>query len=114
MLFAATHGQKEFSAVTFPLYLNFLGHRLHPHLVLESLGYICGFQLYRVTRSRFPHARTTLEQTLIVLAGAIIGALFGSKLLAILESFPDYWNNRADPTVWFGGKTIVGGLLGGW
>jgi len=100
--------------LTFPLYLNLLGHPLHPHFVLESLGYLTGFQLYRLTRSRFPRAHTTLEQTLIVLAGAIIGALFGSKLLAVLESFPEYWHARADPGVWFGGKTIVGGLLGGW
>ncbi|HEY8747964.1 MAG TPA: hypothetical protein VIM11_08320, partial [Tepidisphaeraceae bacterium] len=65
--------------MTFPVYVNVFGHRLHPHMVLEAIGYCAGFQLYRLTRSRFPGARTTMEQTLVVLVGAVVGALFGSK-----------------------------------
>jgi phosphatidylglycerol:prolipoprotein diacylglycerol transferase len=49
-----------------------------------------------------------------VLVGAVLGALVGSKILAILESLPDYWQHRSDPSTWLAGKTIVGGLLGGW
>ena len=100
--------------MTFPVYLNFFGHGLHPHLVFEAAGYLVGFQLYRFTRGRFPRAGMRIEQTLVVLAGAIVGALVGSKVLAVVESFPQYWQSRADMGVWFGGKTIVGGLLGGW
>ena len=55
-----------------------------------------------------------IEQNLWIIVGAVFGALFGSKLLAWLESAPDYWPHRHDPAVWLGGKTIVGGLLGGW
>jgi phosphatidylglycerol:prolipoprotein diacylglycerol transferase len=49
--------------------------------------------------------------------GAIFGALVGSKVLAWVESWPDYWQLwQATPSVsiFAGGKTIVGGLLGGW
>jgi prolipoprotein diacylglyceryltransferase len=43
-----------------------------------------------------------------------MGALVFSKLLAWAESWPQYWLHRGDPAVWLGGKTIVGGLIGGW
>jgi prolipoprotein diacylglyceryltransferase len=49
-----------------------------------------------------------------VIVGCIFGAFVGSKLLAWAESWPHYWAHRATPRVWLGGKTIVGGLLGGW
>lgn len=100
--------------MTFPVYLNLFGHRVHPHLVLELIAYTGGFQLYRMTRSKWPRASMSFEQTLWIIVGAVFGALVGSKLLAWIESFPDYWAHRFDPQTWIGGKTIVGGLLGGW
>ena len=100
--------------MTFPVYLHLFGHRLHPHVVMEVIAYSAGFQLYRVLRRRFPGATVPFEQNLWILVGAIFGALIGSKLLAWTESLPDYWPHRFDPAAWMGGKTIVGGLLGGW
>jgi len=100
--------------MTFPVYLHILGHRIHPHLVMEIIAYSAGFQLYRVTRRAFPRSRVNFEQNLWLIVGAVFGALIGSKLLAWAESFPDYWSHRSDPQIWLGGKTIVGGLLGGW
>src|SRR5271155_1112904 len=35
-------------------------------------------------------------------------------VLAWAEAPGLYWALRNDPNFWFGGKTIVGGLLGGW
>jgi prolipoprotein diacylglyceryltransferase len=67
-----------------------------------------------MTRSRWPRANASFEQTLWILVGAVFGALVGSKILAWIESLPDYWPHRFDPENWMGGKTIVGGLLGGW
>jgi prolipoprotein diacylglyceryltransferase len=100
--------------MTFPVYLNLFGHRVHPHLVMELIAYTGGFQIYRMTRSRWPRANMSFEQTLWVFVGAVFGALIGSKLLAWIESLPDYWPHRFDPETWLAGKTIVGGLLGGW
>lgn len=100
--------------VTFPVYIHLFGHRIHPHPVMEVIAYAGGFQFYRLTRGRFPRARTPFEQTLWILVGAVFGALIGSKLLAWVESWPDYWPHRHALASWIGGKTIVGGLLGGW
>jgi prolipoprotein diacylglyceryltransferase len=98
----------------FPYYFHIFHHNLHPHLVMEIIAYSCGFQLYLHTRKRWPRAKVDLEQNLWIIVGAIFGALWGSKTLAWLESAPDYWKYRFDPAVLLAGKTIVGGLLGGW
>src|SRR5207247_4937631 len=55
-----------------------------------------------------------VEPNLWIIVGAIIGAAAGSKLLALAENFHELWPHRADPRAWLAGKTIVGGLLGGW
>lgn len=100
--------------MTFPVYFHVFGHRVHPHMVMEVIAYSAGFQLYRILRPRFPGAKVPFEQNLWIFVGAVFGALIGSKLLAWVESLPEYWPHRFDPAVWAGGKTIVGGLLGGW
>jgi phosphatidylglycerol:prolipoprotein diacylglycerol transferase len=102
--------------VTFPFYFHLFGHHIHPHLVLELIAYTAGFQLYVALRRRAAREGTALaaEPTLWLIVGCVIGALVGSKILAWAESFHEYWPHRADPRAWLGGKTIVGGLLGGW
>jgi prolipoprotein diacylglyceryltransferase len=106
--------------VTFPVYFHFFGHSLHAHLVMELLGYTAGSQLYFLLRKRSKlgqRASLPLEANLWIIVGCIFGALAGSKSLALVESWPFYraeWNASHDPAALFGGKTIVGGLLGGW
>jgi phosphatidylglycerol:prolipoprotein diacylglycerol transferase len=100
--------------MTFPVYLHIFGYRLHPHTVMEVIAYSAGFQLYRYLRPKFPRAAIPFEQNLWVFVGAIFGALIGSKVLAWVESMPDYWPHRFELATWMGGKTIVGGLLGSW
>jgi phosphatidylglycerol:prolipoprotein diacylglycerol transferase len=86
----------------------------HPelHPFFEALGYGGGYLLYR-------HMRTIKGDPLpddrcwLVIAAAAVGALLGSRILGILEHAPNtgvHWRDLLLP----GGKTIVGGLLGGW
>src|SRR5438874_3375400 len=100
--------------MTFPVTFHILGRDVPSHLVMETIAYCVGFQTYLMLRRR----EVTTEQAAItqvwIVAGAILGAVVGSKALAIVESFPEYWAARADPRIWLEGKTIVGGLLGGW
>lgn len=86
----------------------------HPllHPVFETLGYAGGYAWYRRARERLGDPLDD-EQRWIVIAAAAIGALLGSRLLEVLEDAPRLglsWQ----AIFLHGGKTIVGGLLGGW
>lgn len=86
----------------------------HPelHPVFETLGYVLGYAFYRHTRSRSGDILVD-DQRWLIIAAAAVGALIGSRALGILEQAPAAritWAAVMAP----GGKTIVGGLLGGW
>lgn len=100
----------------FPHYFHLFGWRVHPHIVLELIGYSGGFQIYLHLRRRdvWPRAAVPFEQNLWLIVGCVFGALFGAKALAFVESINLYRDALGDPRSWLGGKTIVGGLLGGW
>src|SRR5688572_6721867 len=98
--------------MTFPVTFHLFGVDVHPHALFEVLAYAGGFQLYLFTRRRWPRAAASVEHTMWLLVGCVFGALAGSKLLAWVESPLDYL--RAPFPAVLGGKTIVGGLLGGW
>ncbi|CAN5363374.1 prolipoprotein diacylglyceryl transferase [soil metagenome] len=100
--------------MTFPVELHIFGRALPAHPIFEALGYIVGFQTYLLLRRRSKRTITSDQPTIWIIVGCIFGALIGSKLLAIVESFPDYWSAGAQLPTWLGGKTIVGGLVGGW
>ena len=86
----------------------------HPelHLPFEALAYVVGYWLYRLARDRAGDPLTD-EHRWLVIAAVAVGALIGSRVLGILEEAPGrglHWHDLLLP----GGKTIVGGLLGGW
>jgi prolipoprotein diacylglyceryltransferase len=78
------------------------------------LAYSLGFQFYLFLRRRAPGPRLSPEQNAWIFLGCLFGAILGAKVLAWAEAPALYWALRHDPNFWFGGKTIVGGLLGGW
>jgi len=83
------------------------------HVWLELLAYAVGAQWYRLNLRRSPPgvASPGPLQRWSVIAGAVFGAACGSKLLYVLQYLPAL---LAQPTVvWWSGKTIAGGLLGG-
>jgi phosphatidylglycerol---prolipoprotein diacylglyceryl transferase len=92
----------------------------HPawHPVFETLAYAAGFAVYRWNRAREGDV-VAEPQRWTVLAAAAMGALVGSRVLGIAEQGPTVvqaWQSRRmiELLVSPGGKTIVGGLLGGW
>lgn len=99
--------------MSFPYDLRLPGITVPIHLICEVLAYTVGFRLYLYARRRQPSG-LTVEQTVWTLVGCLTGAALGSKLVAWLEVFPLYWRHRTDPLIWLQGKSIVGGLLGGW
>jgi len=99
--------------VTFPVSLSVGTLRIPAHLLFEALAYSVGFTVYRRARARQgDHLSDSTRWT--VIAAAAIGAAIGSKLLFWLEDprFTIEWLLN-DPARLVGGKTIVGGLLGG-
>lgn len=83
------------------------------HFVLELAAYFVGFRYFIYLRRRAPGLALAGLDQLWVAAGAICGAALGSKLMLWLQ-YPDFiWTHRGDWSVVLGGKTIVGGLLGG-
>lgn len=102
--------------MTFPVVVNLFGMPVRAHVLAELIAYTGGFQLYLQTRRFFPRARMPAETMMGIILAAMLGALVGSKLLAWVESPGHYlaiW--RANPLeIFHGGKTVVGGLLGGW
>ena len=92
----------------------------HPawHPVFETLGYAIGFAVYRRARGRQGDV-VAEPQRWTVLAAAAVGALVGSRALGLAEQWPTVaaaWRDGRVGALLLspGGKTIVGGLLGGW
>ena len=85
---------------------------------METLAYASGYAAFRWQRGRQGDV-VSEPQRWTVLAAAAMGALVGSRLLGIAEQWPtviEAWRTGRIWTLLFspGGKTIVGGLLGGW
>ena len=93
--------------MTFPVHIPLpIVGPVHPHLFFDVLAYTGGFQLYLLLRRRGRAGLTlTTLQSLWLLAGAVLGAAIGAKLLNAAE--------HGTPAGLLG-KTVVGGLLGGW
>lgn len=95
--------------MSFPVYLSLGPLSIHPHFFFELLAYTLGFQAYRWLSKRSP-VQTPRAQQLWILMACIVGAALGARLLAWLETPYDPLTGQ-----WMvPGKTIVGGLLGGW
>ncbi|HKS23339.1 MAG TPA: prolipoprotein diacylglyceryl transferase family protein [Thermoanaerobaculia bacterium] len=73
------------------------------HLLFEVLGYLAGLLVYVTLRKRSGDVISTADRA-TVFTGAALGAALGSRLLFVLS----YAGGN-----FFGGKSIVGGLLGG-
>lgn len=98
--------------VSFPVTIDIGSVSLHPHPVFEALAYLIGFRLYLYRRKREGDLLPTRTRWAIVVA-AIIGAALGSKVLFWLIDPPQTLARISDVHYLMGGKTIVGGLIGG-
>jgi phosphatidylglycerol:prolipoprotein diacylglycerol transferase len=94
--------------MTFPVWIAIGSWRLHPHTVFEVLAYAMAFVAYLLIRRRRGDRINDTDRW-SVLTATIVGAAIGSRLLAWLEA-----DTAGGVLNAFGGKTIVGGLLGGW
>jgi prolipoprotein diacylglyceryltransferase len=100
--------------VTFPVVFHLVGLNIPAHSVMEVAAYAVGMQTYLFLRRRDPQRSVGLGTTMWLIVCCVFGALVGSKILALLELSPEQLGEFGSPAALVGGKTIVGGLLGGW
>src|SRR5438874_1059548 len=103
-----------YASMTFPVVFHIFGRSVPAHPVFELAGYIVGVQTYLLIRRRERNPIQPIEASLWIIVCCVFGALIGSKVLAWLELSPDQLASISDWRALIGGKTIVGGLLGGW
>lgn len=82
-----------------------------PHVVLEALAYFVGARVYWAQARLQPGPPKAVDRWLL-LGCALFGAAVGSKGLHALEHLPVLLA-RGDLALWLGGKTVLGGFLGG-
>jgi prolipoprotein diacylglyceryltransferase len=98
--------------MTFPVMVPIGPWRIHPHVFFETLAYLVAFRVYLWQRRRAGDHLAHATRWSIV-AAAAVGAAAGSKLLFWLENPLLTWAHRTDLAFLMGGKTLVGGLVGG-
>ncbi|MEW6126904.1 MAG: prolipoprotein diacylglyceryl transferase family protein [Acidobacteriota bacterium] len=98
--------------MTFPVYFKIASLQIHPHWIFESLAYFIGFRIYLRLRKNTGDHLDSSNRLWIVVAAAV-GAALGSKLLYWLENPALTLQNWNNPFYLMAGKTVVGGLLGG-
>lgn len=96
--------------MNFPVQFEFAGKFYHWHFLLETLAFLVGVRLYYFLRRGIADPIST-ENRLWILLGAMLGALIGSRLFAVLED-PAHLN-ELNFQVLYASKTIAGGFLGG-
>ena len=95
--------------MTFPVYLPIGPWQIHPHLFFETLSYFIGFRVYLALRRRAGDT-VIVPYRWATLSCAAAGAALGARILAWLAD-PNATYDL--PSVLLGGKTIVGGVIGG-
>lgn len=81
------------------------------HTVLEAAAYAIGARLYWAQTRKAPRPASVVDRWLL-LACVVFGAALGSKALHVVEHL-GYFLHGAPMSELLGGKSILGGLLGG-
>ena len=95
----------------FPVYFHLGPWPLHAHWVFETAAWTIAFWLYSRRRRHEGDVIDARSRTILIVAAAA-GGVLGSRLLYLLED-PAHTAAHWDLAYLLGGKTIVGGLIGG-
>lgn len=100
----------------FPVFVQLGASRIHPHVFFESMAYGVGLAVYFRGVWRKGELRTLLDwhRNAWILASAVLGVLLGAVLVGTLDGGLDggVLNDAVDSVIL--GKSLVGGVLGGW
>ncbi|MEJ7560129.1 MAG: prolipoprotein diacylglyceryl transferase family protein [Pedobacter sp.] len=96
--------------MNFPILVEFFGERFHLHYLFEVLAFFIGIRVYYCLK-RHTVDPISDDNRLWIMLGAMVGALIGSRVIALLENPQDL--TRLSFSLIYESKTIVGGLLFG-
>lgn len=96
--------------MTFPFQLDFFGNKIYLHFIFETLAFIVGVRLYYYLKKGINDPISDINRLWIML-GAMIGALIGSRVIAMLETPSEIANQTV--LTFYQNKTVAGGFLGG-
>ncbi len=96
----------------FPWNVSLGSIQISAHGFFEAAAYLVGGWLYNRQRKQSGDVVSDSERSSVLVA-AVVGALVGSKLLYYIEDPMLTLASWNQPAYILGGKTIVGGLLGG-
>ncbi|MET4082013.1 prolipoprotein diacylglyceryltransferase [Pedobacter sp. UYP30] len=98
------------SHAPFPFKFELFGQHYHYHYLFETLAFIVGIRVYYYLKKGIVDPISD-ENRLWILLGAMLGALIGSRVVAVLET-PEVVHHLTF-AVLYQSKTIIGGLLVG-
>jgi phosphatidylglycerol---prolipoprotein diacylglyceryl transferase len=81
------------------------------HIVLEAAAYAIGARVHWAQTRKAPHPRSVVDRW-VLLACVLFGAALGSKALHVIEHLGHFLHG-ARVSEFLGGKSILGGLIGG-
>ena len=102
----------QFCELIFPVYISFGNSRLLLHSLLEIVAFYVGYKYFQILRRKQGDNLSGTHRAW-VFAGAIFGALIGSRLLGGLENFSLLRQTDNLLLYFYQNKTVVGGFLGG-
>lgn len=83
------------------------------HPFFEAVAYFVGFRLFLKKRAGRTETKITPNVWMWLAIGAILGAALGSKLVFWVQDPVGLGERLPHLHAWMGGKTVVGGFLGG-
>lgn len=96
--------------MTFPFQFDFFGEKVYYHFIFETLAFFIGVRLYYYHKKGITDTISDINRLWIML-GAMVGALIGSRVLAMLENPSEIANQTL--LTFYQNKTVAGGFLGG-
>lgn len=96
--------------MTFPFQFEIFEKTFYWHFIFETLAFFVGIRIYYFLKKRTLDPISDTNR-LIIMIGAMIGALIGSRVVALLEN-PSQIANQTFLT-FYQNKTVAGGFLGG-
>ena len=109
---ASVLSSRHDSVISFPLTIHIGAADVHPHWVFETLAYSLAGYIFARERQRLGDVVDRRARWWTI-AAAAVGGLLGSRLLFVLEDPIQFSQRWWELPYLLGGKTIVGGLIGG-